>query len=180
MTQQQPPGPARPGQRTAQAAISALVCLGLGGCLGAMPVPLAGLNRQLEQAGSNRDPALAGRWLAVIHGGAGALTGGDGRERVLLLDLERQQPVPLPGLNRPDAQPLSVSLAANGERLALVRHLEGRTELVLYRRPVQSLQPIPITPPGVPVRVQMRADGRELAVQVSRNGLWQVDLIQLP
>jgi hypothetical protein len=27
--------------------------------------------------------------------------------------------------------------------------------------------------------VSLRADGRELAVQVSRNGLWQVDLIQL-
>jgi hypothetical protein len=35
-------------------------------------------------------------------------------------------------------------------------------------------------PPGVPLAVQLRADGRELAVQVSRNGLWQVDLIQIP
>ena len=160
-------------RRMLMGGLSLVPALAMGGCLGGMPVPLAGLNRQLEQGGSNRDPALAGRWLAVI-------TGSGGRERVLLLDLERQLPVPLPGLNRPDAQPLSVGVEASGERLALVRHLEGRTELVLYRRSLQSLQPIPISPAGVPLAVQLRADGRELAVQVSRNGLWQVDLIQIP
>ena len=163
----------------ARGALVLLGCLALGGCLGAMPVPQQGLNRQLEQAGSNRQPSLAGRWLAVINVGGG-LSPGDGRERVLLLDLERQLPVPLPSLNRPDAQPLSVSVDASGERLAVVRHLDGRTELLLYRRSLQSLQPIPLVPPGVPQAVQLRADGRELAVQVSRNGLWQVDLIQIP
>jgi hypothetical protein len=86
----------------------------------------------------------------------------------------------LPGLNRPDAQPLSLSVDQRGERLALVRQLEGRTELLLYRRSLQSLQRIPIEPAGVPRLVSLSADGRVLAVQVSRGGLWQVDLIELP
>jgi hypothetical protein len=167
------------GQRLSMGTLGMLGCLTLGGCLGAMPVPQQAVNRQLEQAGSNRQPSLAGRWLAVINSGGGLATA-DSRERVLLLDLEQQRPVPLPGLNRPDAQPLSVAVDAAGERLALVRHLEGRTELLLYRRSLQSLQPIAISPAGVPVAVHLRADGRELAVQVSRNGLWQVDLIQIP
>ena len=145
----------------------------LGGCTGGMPVPLAGLNRQLEQAGASREPALADRWLALI-------TGRGGREQVLLLDLQRQLPVPLPNLNRPDAQPVSVGVDDAGERLAVVRQLEGRTELVLYRRSLGTVQLIPMVPAGVPRQVSLRADGRELAVQVSRNGLWQVDLIQLP
>ena len=145
----------------------------LGGCTGGMPVPLAGLNRQLEQAGASREPALADRWLALISGRGG-------REQVLLLDLQRQLPVPLPNLNRPDAQPLSVGVDDAGERLAVVRQLEGRTELVLYRRSLGTVQLIPMVPAGVPRQVSLRADGRELAVQVSRNGLWQVDLIQLP
>lgn len=149
------------------------VALLLGGCLGGMPVPLAGLNRQLEQAGASREPALADRWLALINGRGG-------REQVLLLDLQRQLPVPLPGLNRPDAQPLSVAIDAAGQRLAVVRQLEGRTELVLYRRSLASVQLIPMVPSGVPRQVSLRADGRELAVQVSRNGLWQVDLIAVP
>lgn len=180
MSAAQWPGANVGAARAARAALGLLGCLALGGCLGTMPVPLLGANRQLEQAGSNRQPSLAGRWLAVINGGGTGLAAGDGRERVLLLDLERQLPVPLPGLNRPDAQPLSVGVDASGERLALVRHLDGRTELLLYRRSLQSLQPIPISPAGVPLAVQLRADGRELAVQVSRNGLWQVDLIQIP
>jgi hypothetical protein len=51
---------------------------------------------------------------------------------------------------------------------------------VLYRRSLASLQLLPMLPPGVPQQVSLRADGRELAVQVGRNGLWQVDLIPLP
>ena len=149
------------------------VVLLLGGCMGRMPVPLVGLNRQLEQAGSSREPALADRWLALINGRGG-------RDQVLLLDLQRQLPVPLPGLNRPDAQPLSVAIDAAGERLAVVRQLEGRTEVMLYRRSLASLQLIPMVPAGVPRQLSLRADGRELAVQVSRNGLWQIDLIAVP
>ena len=43
-----------------------------------------------------------------------------------------------------------------------------------------ALQPVPLQPPGVPRRVSLRADGRELAVEVSRQGQWQVDLIAVP
>jgi Tol biopolymer transport system component len=138
-----------------------------------MPMPIGPLNGRIEALGANRDPSLSGRWLGLISGRGG-------REQVLLLDLERQQPVPVPGLNRADAQPVSVSVDAAGERIALVRQLEGRTELVLYRRSLQSLQPIAMVPSGVPRQVQLQADGRQLAVQVSRGGLWQVDLVQIP
>jgi len=153
--------------------LAASATLLLGGCLGPMPQPLLGLNSRLEAIGSSRAPALAGRWLALIGGR-------DGREQVQLIDLQRQLPVPLPHLNRPDAQPLGVAVDARAERLVVVRQLEGRTELVLYRRSLASLEPIPMVPAGVPKQVSLRADGRELAVQVSRNGLWQVDLIRLP
>ena len=145
----------------------------LAGCLGPMPVPRAGLNRQLEQAGGHRDPSLGLRWLALIQQRGG-------REQVQLLDLERQLPVPLPGLNRADALPISVSTDASGDRLAVVRQLEGRSEVVLYRRGLQSLQPIPMAAGSIPTQVSLRADGRQLAVQVSRNGLWQIDLVDLP
>ena len=151
----------------------ALLVLLLGGCLGDMPQPLAGLDRQLDLAGAGRAPSLAGRWLALI-----ARRGE--RDTVLLVDVDNQGPRPLPGLNRPDAQPLSVAVDERGERLAVVRQLEGRTELVLYRRSLLSVERIAMQPPGVPRRVSLRADGRELAVEVSRDGLWQVDLIAVP
>jgi hypothetical protein len=145
----------------------------LTGCLGPMPIPRSGLNRQLEQAGGNRDPSLGLRWMALIQQRGG-------REQVQLLDLQRQLPVPVPGLNRPDALPISVSTDANGERLALVRQLGGRSEVVLYRRALQSLQLIPMASDSIPTQVSLRADGRQLAVQVSRNGLWQIDLVEVP
>jgi hypothetical protein len=154
--------------------VSATLLAGLlSGCMGSVPLPIGPLNRQLESLGANRDPSLSGRWLALISGKGG-------REQVVLVDLERQQPLPLPGLNRADAQPLSVSVDGAGDRIALVRQLEGRTELVLYRRSLQSLQPIAMVPSGVPREVQLQADGRQMAVQVSRAGLWQVDLVKIP
>lgn len=144
-------------------------CQGMGGMR-----PLGGLNRLLEQSGSSSsEPALAGPWLALI-------ASRNGRDQIQLIDLNRAAPVPLPGLNRPDAQPLSVAVDGRGERLLLVRQLEGRTELVLYRRSIQTLQPIVLTPAGVPRRVSFSADGRLAAVEVGRDGLGQIDLIALP
>ena len=147
--------------------------LGLGGCLGPLPAPMPDLDRQLELAGSHQAPSLAGRWLGLIANRGG-------RDQVELVDVENRRPVPLPGLNRPDAQPLSVAVSADGQRLAVVRSLEGRTELVLYRRSLMSLQLVAMQPAGVPRQISISADGRTLAVEVSRGGLWQVDQIQIP
>ncbi|MCX5952927.1 MAG: hypothetical protein NTZ40_05420 [Cyanobacteria bacterium] len=145
----------------------------LAGCMGTVPQPVFPLDRRLEELGPSRAPSLAGPWLALI-------SHRDGRDQVVLLNVEDQRPVPLPGLNRPDAQPLSVGVDAKGERLALVRQLEGRTELLVYRRRLMGSQLVGMNPPGVPRRVMVRADGRELAVEVSRDGRWQVDLIAIP
>jgi len=41
-------------------------------------------------------------------------------------------------------------------------------------------QTLPIEPAGVPRGVSLSADGRLLAVEISRDGLWQVDLLELP
>ncbi|MEB3265500.1 MAG: hypothetical protein VKN13_02680 [Cyanobacteriota bacterium] len=145
----------------------------LAGCLGPMPRPEADLDRLLEQAGARTSPSLGGRWLALIGRR-------QGRDQVQLIDLQQRLPVPVPGLNRADAQPLSVAVDQRGERLAVVRQRQEHTELLLYRRSVMGSEPIPLEPAGVPRLVAIQADGRQLAVQVSRNGHWQVDLIPLP
>ncbi|MEB3194053.1 MAG: hypothetical protein VKO19_02865 [Cyanobacteriota bacterium] len=153
--------------------LGAALALLLSGCMGTMPLPMGPLNSQLVQQGSHRDPSLSGPWLALIANRTG-------RDQVELVDVERQRPVPLPGLNRPDARPLSVGVDGTGERLAVVREVAGRTEVVLYRRGLLSTEIIPMAPAGVPRRAALRADGRELAVEVSRDGRVQVDLIQVP
>ena len=144
------------------------------GCSSPRPTPRPDLNGLLRQSvNSRRDPSLGGRWLA-------SLGQRNGRERVDLIDLRSRSPVPLPGLNRADAQPISVSVSADGQRLAVVQQREDRTELVLYRRKIGATQRLTLDPPGVPRSVSLDGSGRRLAVQVSRNGRWDVDLIRLP
>ena len=144
------------------------------GCAGPRPKPIPELNGVLRQnTSSRREPSLSQRWIA-------SLSQRGGRERVELVDLSSRRPVPLPGLNRADAQPISVSVSADGERLAVVQQRDARTELVLYRRSVGTVQRLPLEPPGVPRSVSLNGNGRRLAVQVSRNGRWDVDLIRLP
>ena len=151
-----------------------LLAILLGGCSSARPLPLTDLNGLLRRsASSRRDPSLSRRWLV-------SLGQRNGRERVELMDLQQRVPVALPGLNRPDALPISVSISANGARIAVVRQRADRTELVLYRRANSALQRISLNPPGVPRSVSLDGRGRQLAVQVSRNGRWDVDLIRLP
>lgn len=146
----------------------------LAGCSPDRPTPRSDLNGLLRQSvSSRRDPSLGSRWLA-------SLGQRNGRERVELVDLQRRTPVPLPGLNRSDAQPISVSVSADGERLAVVQQRDDRTELLLYRRSVGAVQRLPLEPPGVPRSVSLDGQGKRLAVQVSRNGRWDVDLIRLP
>lgn len=164
---------ALPSPWASSGAVVTGLALLLSGCLGPMPIPMVSLNRQLAQPGSLREPSLSGRWLALI-------ANRHGRDQVELVDVERQRPVPVPGLNRPDALPLSVSVDAAGERLAVVRQVENRTELVLYRRALMSTETLPMAPPGVPRRASLRADGREIAVEVGRKGVVQVDLIAIP
>ena len=144
------------------------------GCSSNRPTPRPDLNGLLRQSvNSRRDPSLGGRWLA-------SLGQRNGRERVELIDLRTRSSIPLPGLNRADAQPISVSVSADGQRLAVVQQREDRTELVLYRRNIGATQRLPLDPPGVPRSVSLDGAGRRLAVQVSRNGHWDVDLIRLP
>jgi len=163
-----------PRTRSVQLAAGALgLGLLLQGCQGGLR-PLPGLNQQLARLGSGQSPSLGEGWLALIASRDG------GRPQVQLIDSQRQLPVPLPGLNRADSLPIQVSVDGRGEHLAVVRQRDDRTELVLYRRSLMAVQPIAIEPAGVPRRVSLSTDGRVLAVEVSRSGLWQIDLLELP
>ena len=127
------------------------------GCSGPRPKPVPELNGLLRQnVSSRRDPSLSQRWLA-------SLSLRNGREQVDLIDLNSRRPVPLPGLNRADALPISVSVSADGERLAVVQQREARTELLLYRRSVGTVQRLPLEPAGVPRAVSLNGNGKRLA-----------------
>jgi len=151
-----------------------LFLLLLAGCEGQGLQPEQGLNPRLVQAGDDSSPSLALAGIAWIAPAA------NGHQQVRWLDFSTGLGAPLLGLNRPDAQPISVSVDRFGERFALVRSMAGRTELLLYERNLAIMRPIPLVPAGVPAKVALSGDGRWLAVQISREGRWQVEIINLP
>ena len=135
--------------------------------------PINAINAILSQSAiSHRQPSLGLRWLVT-------LANQNGRERVVLLDLRTKRVLSLPGLNRSDAQPLSASVSANGERIALIRERNGQAEVLIYGRKFGTAQAIKISPRGIPVQVSLDGPGRVLAVQVNRDGRWDIDLIRL-
>ena len=106
----------------------------LSGCSNDTVRPLPSITSALERSSdARRDPSMAQGWLATV-------SSRDGRERVELVDLRNGTPIPTPGLNWADAQPVSISLSGDGQRLALVQQRDGRTELMLYRRDAAALQ----------------------------------------
>ncbi len=153
---------------------AALLCFVVLGCSqnGIRPMSRVGASLR-RSAESRRLPSMGQRWLA-------SLASRNGRERVELIDLNNDTPVPLNGINQADSQTISLSVSGDGQRIALVRQRDERTELMLYRRNASALQRLPINPPGVPRSVSLDGNGRLLAVQVSRKGRWDVDLIRLP
>ena len=153
---------------------ASLLCFVVLGCgqNGIRPMTRVGASLR-RSAESRRLPSMGQRWLA-------SLASRNGRERVELIDLNNDTPVPLNGINQADSQTISLSVSGDGQRIALVRQREERTELMLYRRTASALQRLPINPPGVPRSVSLNGNGRLLAVQVSRKGRWDVDLIRLP
>ncbi len=131
------------------------------------------LNNLISRSSSSyREPSVGTQWLAT-------LVNRNGKEKIELIDLKNKRVVSLPGINRSDSQPISVSVSANGQRLAFVRQRDDQTELLLYRRNLGTLQTLRLSPRGVPRRVSLDGSGRLLAVQVSRDGRWDIDLIKL-
>ena len=143
------------------------------GCVRNDMRPMYGFNNVLLQSSNSlREPTLATKWLV-------ALANYQGKDKIEMIDINSKKRVPLPGINRADSQPISVSISANGERLALIRQRADQTELLIYRRKVGSLQRIELKPKGIPRRVSLDSSGRVLAVQVSRSGRWDIEVIRL-
>ena len=149
------------------------LALFLGGCMRSNMRPINSLNEAIFLFSSSyREPSLGTNWLAT-------LSNADGKDKIEMIDIRSRRRILLPGLNRADSQPISVSVSANGKRLAIVRQREDKTELLLYRRNLGTVQRIELNPKGIPRRVSLDALGKVLAVQVSRGGKWDVEVIRL-
>jgi len=132
------------------------------------------LNSFLSQSFNNfREPSLGLNSLAI-------LVNQNGREKIRLIDLKTRRVIALPGINRSDSQPISLSINSDGTRIAFISQREDQTELFVYRIKSARLQRLDLRPKGIPKRVSMNGSGSLLAVQVSRDGRWFIDFIKIP
>ena len=145
----------------------------LGGCSLTQIRPIRGFNESILQfSRSHSEPSLGREWLV-------SLVNSQGKDKIEMIHIPSRTKVPLPGINRADSQPISVSVSANGQKVALVRQRADKTEVLIYRRNLGTLQLIELIPRGIPRRVSLDNSGRILAVQVSRGGKWDVEVIRL-
>ena len=135
--------------------------------------PMHNFNNNLfNYSETYKEPDLGIKFLVAI-GNRG------GRDVIQMIDITNRQQIPLPGINHSDSQPINLSISANAEKIAFVRQRSGQTELMIYNRINSSLRRLEINPKGVPHNLSLDGLGRFLAVQVSREGKWDIDIFRL-
>ncbi len=151
--------------------VSGFNCLSAGAesiSLAALPANPVGLN----SAYTDEQPVLSssGRFLAFI-------SGRDGRRRLLLYDLQEQQLVDLPWLNRRDAIAEHPSISNNARYIIYVASDSGRPEVELYDRVTQLVQVLTGGYRGWFRNPSISPDGRYIAFESGREGQWDIQMI---
>tara|TARA_B100000700_G_C14419119_1_gene567232 strand:+ start:145 stop:510 length:366 start_codon:yes stop_codon:yes gene_type:complete len=117
------------------------------------------------------NPQISGDLMAL-------LIESNGINKLTLFDLKRKGTIFLPGIKNIDSDFLSVSISAKGNKLAFITTKNQKNQLFLYDRKTGFIRKISINPNGMPVKVSISAVGT-LAVQVLREGRFEIDIIQI-
>jgi Tol biopolymer transport system component len=121
---------------------------------------------------TDEQPALSGngRFLAFV-------SNRNGKRNILLYDLQQQQFVDIPRLNRRDAIAESPSISNNGRYIVYTASDSGRPEIELYDRVTNRWQVITIGYRGWFRNPSISADGRYIVFESGRRGQWDIELI---
>ena len=126
----------------------------------------------LNSTYTDEHPVLSGsgRFLAFI-------SGRDGRRRLMLYDLQLEQLVDLPWLNRRDAIAEHPSISNNARYIVYVASDSGRPEVELYDRVTQLVQVLTGAYRGWFRNPSISPDGRYIAFESGREGQWDIQMI---
>lgn len=121
---------------------------------------------------TDEQPALSGngRFLALV-------SNRDGRRRILLYDLQLQQLISPPRLNRMDTVAESPSLSYTGRYITYLTSDQGKPVLVLYDRATQQPQVLSQGYQGWVRNPSISPDGRYIVFESSSRGQWDIEVL---
>jgi len=121
---------------------------------------------------TDEQPALSGngRYLAFVSN-----RGGD--RNILLYDLQLQQLISLPRLNRRDAVTENPSISYTGRYIVYLSSEQGRLILVLYDRATRQPQILNQWYQGWIRNPSISSDGRFVVFESSSRGQWDIEVI---
>jgi len=121
---------------------------------------------------NDEQPALSGngRFVAFVSNRSGS-------RQILLYDLQQQNLMPLPNLNRPDTIAESPSLSYTGRYIAYIVGDQGRPTVALYDRATQRSQLLTQSYPSWVRHPSISPDGRYIVFESSTRGQWDIEVL---
>lgn len=133
-----------------------------------IPIGPTSLNSRYTE----QQPALSGngRFLAFV-------SNRNGSHLLLLYDLEQQQFIATPGLNRPETIAESPSLSDTGRYIAYMTSDQGRPVVALYDRATQQSQILTPIYPGWVRNPKISPNGRYVVFETASRGQWDIEVL---
>lgn len=120
----------------------------------------------------DQEPALSGdgKWVAFI-------SNRNGKNEIIIYNLEKKTIVNLPGLGRQGAIVTSPSLSYTGRYVAYISSIQGRPDLILYDRATQASQFLTKGYRSWLRNPHISPDGRYIVFETARRGQWDIEVL---
>lgn len=133
---------------------------------------LPGGSSALNSRYNDEQPALSGngRFLAFA-------SNRNGSHIIMLYDLQLQQLLPLPRLNRRETIAESPSLSYTGRYIAYITSDQGKPEVALYDRATQQSQVLTQWYSGLVRHPSISPNGRYIVFETGSHGQWDIEVL---